>query len=157
MDYTGPTPSEVTFRAGLSAGDQRCIVVTVIDDDFIEDEETFDIVLTVSPGDEPSVVFNGADVTTFTIIQDPNDSKLHAVLLMASPASTYLVSKLSVMLITNLKLSFSDQGKDGITFMYNTDDLYQSAQVCTRPIGNSNHYIISDVATSLKHFIIKIR
>ena len=87
MDYTGPTPSEVTFRAGRSAGDQHCIVVTVIDDDFIEDEETFDMILTVSPGDEPSVVFNGADVTTFTIIQDPNDSKLHTVMLMA-PAYT---------------------------------------------------------------------
>ena len=92
MDYTGPAPSDVTFRAGLSTGDQHCVVVTVIDDDFIEDEETFDIVLTVPPGDEASVVFNGADVTTFTIIQDPNDSKLHTVRVMASPTSTAVCS-----------------------------------------------------------------
>ena len=102
MDYSGPTPSEVTFRAGLSTGDRHCVVVTVIDDDFIEDEETFDIILTVPPGDEASVVFNGADATTFTIIQDPNDSKLHTVRVMASPACTYLVS---VIRITKICLS----------------------------------------------------
>ena len=88
VDYAGPTPSEVTFRAGLSTGDQHCVVVTVIDDDFIEDEETFDIILNLPPGDEASVVFNGADVTTFTIIQDPNDSKFHTVQVMASAAYT---------------------------------------------------------------------
>ena len=102
MDYTGPAPSEVTFRAGLSTGDQHCVVVTVIDDDFIEDEETFDIVLTVPPGDEASVVFNRADATTLTIIQDPNDSKFHTVRVMASHTCTYLVSKLSVMRSTKL-------------------------------------------------------
>ena len=66
----------MTFGAGLRTGDQHCIVVSVVDDDFIEDEEAFDIILTVPPADVGSVIFNGTDVTTFTIIQDPNDSKL---------------------------------------------------------------------------------
>ena len=59
--------------------------MSVVDDTFIEDEETFDISLTVPPADAASVIFNGADVTTFTIIQDPNDSTLCIVLCMTSP------------------------------------------------------------------------
>ena len=76
------------------------MVVSVVDDDFIEDEEAFDIILTVPPADVGSVIFNGTDVTTFTIIQDPNDSKLYTVMFMTSP--THLFSMLSAIQTVSL-------------------------------------------------------
>ena len=79
IDYTGPTPLVLTFSAGFTVGDEQCIAVSVIDDDLIEDEETFDINLIASPTDAAAVIFNGTDVTTFSIVQDPNDS-IYAIL-----------------------------------------------------------------------------
>ena len=78
IDYIGPSPSVVTFRPGQTIGDQRCSVVSVLDDGFIEDEEMFNLSLSVSTADVDFVKFNGLDISTFTIIQDPNDSKLEA-------------------------------------------------------------------------------
>ena len=66
----------LTFTSGQSVGAQSCAVLFTIDDSLIEDVETFNISLAASPSDESTVRFTiGEDVTTVTILQDPNDSK----------------------------------------------------------------------------------
>ena len=57
-------------------GAQRCTDVSVLDDNLIEDDETFTLSLVASPADESAVMFvDGENFTTITILQDPNDSK----------------------------------------------------------------------------------
>lgn len=76
VDYTGPTPLMLTFISGQTVDAQRCTVISVLDDTLIEDDETFSISLIASPADGNSVRFTtGENVTTVTIVQDPNDSK----------------------------------------------------------------------------------
>ena len=66
----------LTFTSGQTVGAQRCTVLFTIHDSLIEDVETFNISLAASPSDENIVRFAiGEDVTTVTILQDPNDSK----------------------------------------------------------------------------------
>lgn len=77
IDYTGPSPSMITFGPGQSVGDEHCTVVSVVDDNLIEDEETFNLILSVSPADVDLVDFIGRGTSSFNIIQDPNDSKAH--------------------------------------------------------------------------------
>ena len=63
------------FTSGQTVGAQRCAVLFAIDDSLIEGVETFNISLAASPSDENIVRFAIAeDVTTVTIMQDPNDS-----------------------------------------------------------------------------------
>ena len=65
----------LTFTSGQSVGAQHCAVLVAIDDSLIEGVETFNISLAASPSDENIVRFTIAeDVTTVTIMQDPNDS-----------------------------------------------------------------------------------
>ncbi len=49
-------------------------MVSVLDDSFIENKETFDLNLYASSADVNFVNFSGQGVSTFTITQDPNDS-----------------------------------------------------------------------------------
>ncbi len=82
IDYTGPTPSVITFSPGQTVGDENCIVVSVLDDSFIENKETFNLTLSVSSADVNSVAFSGQGISTFTITQDPNDSTFKAYQLL---------------------------------------------------------------------------
>lgn len=74
IDFSGPSPSLLTFRPGQTVGDQLCTVVSILDDAFIEEEEIFYISLSVAPEDMNLVKFHGGSLSTVTIIQDPNDS-----------------------------------------------------------------------------------
>ena len=75
MDYAGPHPMMLTFTSGEAVGAQRCADIFAIDDSLIEDVETFNISLAASLPDEDAVRFTIAgNVTTVTIVQDPNDS-----------------------------------------------------------------------------------
>lgn len=64
----------LTFRPGQTVGDQLCTVVSVLDDNIIEDEETFFLTLSVAPEDMNFVKFSGGNLSIVSIIQDPNDS-----------------------------------------------------------------------------------
>ena len=76
LDYTGPSPSMLTFISGQTVSAQRCTDVSVLDDNLIEDDEIFILSLVASPDDESAVMFvAGENYTTITILQDPNDSK----------------------------------------------------------------------------------
>ena len=65
----------LTFTSGQTIGAQSCAVIIAVDDPLIEDVESFNISLAASPSDESTVRFTIAeDITTVTIVQDPNDS-----------------------------------------------------------------------------------
>ena len=77
-----PSPSTLTFISGQTVGAQRCIDVSILDDNLIEDDETFTLSLIASLTDESAVMFTaGGNSTTITILQDPNDSKLFSTVL----------------------------------------------------------------------------
>ena len=67
----------VTFTSGQNAsGDnQQCFFVTILDDDILECNETFDILLTPIAEDEDIVNITG-QIITVTIEEDPNDCML---------------------------------------------------------------------------------
>ena len=65
----------MTFTSGQNATgeNQQCVFITLIDDDILEGNETFDVVVTTLDDD----VVNVTDqVITVTLEEDPNDCKL---------------------------------------------------------------------------------
>ena len=75
-DYVGPFPAMLTFLSGQTAGAQQCATVFALEDDLIEDVETFSVSLSASTSNGISIRFTpGANVATVSIVQDPDDSK----------------------------------------------------------------------------------
>ena len=66
----------ITFVSGQnSTGDnQQCFYVVLLDDNVLEYNETFDILVRPSPEDEDIVNITGG-IITVTIDEDPTDSK----------------------------------------------------------------------------------
>ena len=65
----------MTFTSGQTIGAQHCITVRALDDTLYEENEAFNVALTASNPTEHSVRFTaGENVTTVTILRDPNDS-----------------------------------------------------------------------------------
>ena len=66
----------ITFVSGQnSTGDnQQCFYVVLLDDNVLEYNETFDILIRPSPEDEDIVNITGG-IITVTIDEDPTDSK----------------------------------------------------------------------------------
>ena len=83
-DYIG-VDMNVTFTSGQNAsGDsQQCFYITILNDNILECNETFDVVITAVTDDE-EVVNVTAQVITVTIEEDPNDCKPynHTLLLL---------------------------------------------------------------------------
>ena len=76
MDYVS-FESNITFTSGQSAtGDnQQCVFIPLLDDDVLEGNESFAVLITPAPGDEGVVVINSTDeMITVVIQEDPNDS-----------------------------------------------------------------------------------
>ena len=79
MDYVS-FERNVTFTSGQNATDdnQQCVFIPLLDDDVVEGNQTFDILITAAPGDEDVVIINSTDEMITVIIQDdPNDSTFH--------------------------------------------------------------------------------
>jgi hypothetical protein len=72
-DYVAFQLVSLTFDVGLVSGDEQCYDVVIIDDSFVEDNETFFVTLT-SP--EPALLGSIISRATVTINPDPADSKL---------------------------------------------------------------------------------
>ena len=74
-DYIG-VDMNVTFTSGQNApGDsQQCFYITILNDNILECNETFDVVIMAVTDDE-NVVNVTAQVITVTIEEDPNDCK----------------------------------------------------------------------------------
>ena len=66
----------ITFISGQnSTGDnEQCFYVVLLDDNVLEGNETFDILIRPSPEDEDIVNITGG-IITVTIEEDPTDSK----------------------------------------------------------------------------------
>lgn len=66
----------ITFVSGQnSTGDnQQCFYIVILDDNVLEYNETFDILIRPSPEDEDIVNITGG-IITVTIDEDPTDSK----------------------------------------------------------------------------------
>ena len=66
----------ITFVSGQnSTGDnQQCFYIILLDDNVLEYNETFDILIRPSPEDEDIVNITGG-IITVTIQEDPTDSK----------------------------------------------------------------------------------
>lgn len=66
----------ITFTSGQNAsGDnQQCFSITILNDDLLECNETFDVVISAVP-DDNDVVNITEQVITVTIGEDPNDCK----------------------------------------------------------------------------------
>ena len=75
-DYVG-IELNITFTSGQNAsGDnQQCFFIPIINDDILECNETFDILLTPIAEDEDIVNITG-QIITVTIEEDPNDCML---------------------------------------------------------------------------------
>ena len=76
MDYVS-FEANVTFTSGQNAtGDnQQCIFIPLLDDDVLEGNQTFSVLITPAPGDEDVVVINSTnEMITVVIQEDPNDS-----------------------------------------------------------------------------------
>ena len=71
----------ITFTSGQNAsGDnQQCFSVTILNDDLLECNETFDIIISAVSEDEDVVNVTG-QVITVTIEEDPNDCKFDTIL-----------------------------------------------------------------------------
>ena len=65
----------ITFTSGQTAsGDnQQCFSIPIIDDDILENNETFDILITPVSEDEDVVNITSQEITV-TIEEDPTDS-----------------------------------------------------------------------------------
>ena len=67
----------ITFTSGQNAtGDnQQCVFIPLLDDDVLEGNQTFSVLITPAPGDEDVVVINSTnEMITVVIQEDPNDS-----------------------------------------------------------------------------------
>ena len=74
-DYIG-VDMNITFTSGQNAsGDnQQCFSITILNDDLLECNETFDVVISAVP-DDNNVVNITEQVITVTVGEDPNDCK----------------------------------------------------------------------------------
>ena len=74
MDFDLPQNPILTFESGQSAGSTSCVTVSITDDSFVEDAETFNASLT-SVNNQP-VMIGPMDLITVVILEDPADSKI---------------------------------------------------------------------------------
>ena len=66
----------ITFTSGQNATDdnQQCVSIPILDDDVLEGNETFDLLVSPTPEDENVVNITG-QVITVTIEEDNSDCK----------------------------------------------------------------------------------
>ena len=71
----------ITFMSGQSASDdnQQCFYITILNDNILECNEMFDILIT-AVSDDKDIVNITAQVITVTIEEDPNDCMMIIVL-----------------------------------------------------------------------------
>lgn len=68
-------PGSFEFSVGLAENSSQCFKVTILDNDFVEDDE--ELVLTIVSLDPNAfvVIAQGYDITTLHIKEDPKDCK----------------------------------------------------------------------------------
>ena len=67
-DYAGVSNAAVTFRSGDIMGISRCTTITINEDTIVENDETFNLVLTENS--DRLVIQSGRNVTQVTILED---------------------------------------------------------------------------------------
>ena len=72
-DYTAFQFVPFTFLSGVQAGDEQCHFTPVVDDDILEDSESFFVTLS---SNEPAFLGSSSTQATVTINPDPADSML---------------------------------------------------------------------------------
>ncbi len=65
FDYVGMSPF-IIFSSGLTDDDTKCVDISILDDDALEENQTFNMTLTTS---DPDVML-GTDLTTIAIMDN---------------------------------------------------------------------------------------
>ena len=74
MDFDLPQNPILTFESGQTTGSTSCVTVSITDDSFVEDAETFNASLT--PVNDQPVVIAPMSTISVEIPEDPADSKI---------------------------------------------------------------------------------
>ena len=68
--------SLITSGQNATGDNQQCIFISLLDDDVLESNQTFNVLIIAAPGNEDVVIISSTDEMITVIIQeDPNDSK----------------------------------------------------------------------------------
>lgn len=69
MDFL-PIAEEVTFTEGQSVGDSACADITIIQDIFVESQETFEVMLLPDPNNLLGALINPSKAKAIVTISD---------------------------------------------------------------------------------------
>ena len=76
LDYI-PISEVLTFTRGQTRGESLCVPIVIVEDVFVESEETFDLMLVPTPEDFFKVLFvPGRDVSTVVISDGANNRSM---------------------------------------------------------------------------------